>query len=159
MTVADRFGVNLLRCRRRVRLSQEELAVAADLHRTAIGKLENGERVPRIDTLVRLCGALETDAADLLTGIGWEPVETVEPAVTLWIMAKRSKKPADLNRLAAAIVGEATDEQPQEPESQQVRAGRNGGLKGGKVRAKRLSPAKRSEIARAAALARWKGST
>lgn len=25
-------------------------------------------------------------------------------------MAKRSKKPADLNRLAAAIVGEATDD-------------------------------------------------
>jgi hypothetical protein len=27
-------------------------------------------------------------------------------------MAKRSKKPADLNRLAAAIVDEATDETP-----------------------------------------------
>lgn len=48
-------------------------------------------------------------------------------------MAKQSKKPADLNRLAAAIVGEATDETPQEPESQQVVAGRSGGLKGGKA--------------------------
>jgi transcriptional regulator with XRE-family HTH domain len=74
VTVADRFGANLRRCRRRVRLSQEELAVAAGLHRNAIGKLENGERVPRIDTLVKLCGALETDAADLLRGIVWEPV-------------------------------------------------------------------------------------
>jgi transcriptional regulator with XRE-family HTH domain len=74
VTVADRFGVNLRRCRRRVRLSQEELAVAADLHRTAIGKLENGERVPRIDTLVKLCGALELDATDLLAGIAWEPI-------------------------------------------------------------------------------------
>jgi hypothetical protein len=71
-------------------------------------------------------------------------------------MAKQSKKPADLNRLAAAIVGEATDETPQEPESQQVAAGRSGGLKGGKKRAESLSPAKRSEIARRAALARWK---
>jgi transcriptional regulator with XRE-family HTH domain len=74
VTVADRFAANLRRCRRRVRLSQEELAFAADLHRNAIGKLENGERVPRIDTLVKLCAALETDAADLLTGIAWEPV-------------------------------------------------------------------------------------
>ena len=41
-------------------------------------------------------------------------------AATLEAMAKQSKKPADLNRLAAAIVGDATDETPQEPESQQV---------------------------------------
>lgn len=71
-------------------------------------------------------------------------------------MTKRSKKPADLNRLAAAIVGEATDETPQEPESQQARAGRAGGVKGGKARAKNLSSQRRREIARAAAEARWK---
>ena len=70
-------------------------------------------------------------------------------------MAKQSKKPADLNRLAASIVGDATDEAPQEPESRQAKAGRAGGLKGGKERAKRLSAKKRSEIARAAAQARW----
>jgi len=70
-------------------------------------------------------------------------------------MAKRSKKPADLNRLAAAIVDEATDETPQKPESQHARAGRSGGLKGGKARAKRLSPNERSEIAKKAAAARW----
>jgi hypothetical protein len=73
-------------------------------------------------------------------------------------MPKRSKKPADLNRLAAAIVDEATDETPQEPESQQVRAGRAGGRKGGKVRARRMSAKERSESARKAAQARW-GST
>jgi hypothetical protein len=73
-------------------------------------------------------------------------------------MEKRSKKPADLNRLAAAIVGDATDETPPEPESQQARAGRSGGLRGGKERAKRLSPSERSEIARKAAAARWKKS-
>ena len=44
-------------------------------------------------------------------------------------MAKRSKKPADLNRLAAAIVGDATDETPQKPESQQVRAERAAAIK------------------------------
>jgi hypothetical protein len=70
-------------------------------------------------------------------------------------MEKHSKKPADLNRLAAAIVGEATDETPQEPESQQVKAGRAGGTKGGNARASKLSAARRSEIAREAARARW----
>jgi hypothetical protein len=71
-------------------------------------------------------------------------------------MAKRSRKPADLNRLAAAIVDEAVDETPQEPESQQTRAGRLGGNKGGRVRAERLSPEERSEAARKAAEARWR---
>lgn len=70
-------------------------------------------------------------------------------------MAKRSKKPADLNRLAAAIVDEAVDETPQEPESQQARAGRVGGRKGGSVRASRMSPEERSAAARKAAEARW----
>lgn len=71
-------------------------------------------------------------------------------------MAKRSKKPADLNRLAAAIVGEATDETPPEPESKRAKAGRIGGLKGGIQRSKQLSPERRSEIAREAANARWR---
>lgn len=74
-------------------------------------------------------------------------------------MAKRSKKPADLNRLAAAIVGEAIDETPPKPESAEVVAGRTGGLKGGVERAKRLSPKRRSEIARKAAHTRWKRSS
>jgi hypothetical protein len=70
-------------------------------------------------------------------------------------MAKQSKKPADLNRLAAAIVGDATDETSPAPESQQARAGRAGGVKGGKSRAETLTPERRREIAKAAASARW----
>lgn len=74
-------------------------------------------------------------------------------------MAKRSKKPADLNRLAAAIVGEATDETPhpvhQQKDPAAVELGRKGGLKGGKARAAKLTPAQRSEAARRAAKARW----
>jgi hypothetical protein len=70
-------------------------------------------------------------------------------------MAKRSKKPADLNRLAAAIVDEATDEAPAEAENQHATAGRLGGRKGGKVRAERMTPAQRSEAAQRAAKARW----
>jgi hypothetical protein len=70
-------------------------------------------------------------------------------------MPKRSKKPADLNRLAAAIVEEATDETPQEPESAQVLARRAGGAKGGRTRAKRMTSAQRSAAARKAAKARW----
>lgn len=70
-------------------------------------------------------------------------------------MAKRSKKPADLNRLAAAIVDDATSEVPPAPESPQARAGRAGGAKGGRARAERMSADERRESARKAAQARW----
>lgn len=65
------------------------------------------------------------------------------------------KRPRDPNQLAKSIVdiatGEATDKTPLE-------SARKGGLKGGKARAKALSPAERSEIAQIAANARWKKS-
>lgn len=60
---------------------------------------------------------------------------------------------ADLNRLAHRLVKEATGERD-EPSQAQIN-GHNGGLKGGKARAKKLSPEQRSEIARKAAKARW----
>ena len=80
------------------------------------------------------------------------------PVATLSPMPKKSRKPADLNRLAAAILDDATDETAQEPESPQVRSGREGGAKGGQKRAETLSPERRTEIARAAAEARWERS-
>lgn len=72
-------------------------------------------------------------------------------------MPNRSgKRPADLNRLAASLVDDATDETPEpDGESPHARAGRLGGLNGGKARANKLSPGERSEIARRAARARW----
>lgn len=67
------FGGNLRRCRRRAAISQEELGARASLHRTEIGLLERGERVPRIDTLVKLACALSIRPEDLLKGIAWKP--------------------------------------------------------------------------------------
>jgi transcriptional regulator with XRE-family HTH domain len=71
--IAERFGRNLLRCRRLAALSQEELSERACLHRTEIGHLERGLRVPRIDTLVKLSGSLEAPADQLLDEITWVP--------------------------------------------------------------------------------------
>jgi hypothetical protein len=73
---------------------------------------------------------------------------------------RSSKRPRDLNALAAAIVGEATGEENperQEPEKNPaaVELGRRGGLKGGPARATKLSATKRSQIAKKAAEARW----
>ncbi|HMI82059.1 MAG TPA: helix-turn-helix transcriptional regulator [Solirubrobacterales bacterium] len=71
--VAVRFGRNLFRCRRRAAMSQEELGNLASLHRTEIGMLEHGTRLARVDTLMKLVGALEVSPAELLEGIHWTP--------------------------------------------------------------------------------------
>jgi hypothetical protein len=62
----------------------------------------------------------------------------------------------DLNRMAARIVQESTEDTPAKTPAQT--SGRSGGLKGGKARAEKLTPEKRSEIARNAARARWSSS-
>lgn len=69
--IGVRFGENLRRARKRARLSQEALGRGAGLHRTEIGFLEQGQRRPRIDTLVKLACSLEVPADELLDGIDW----------------------------------------------------------------------------------------
>jgi transcriptional regulator with XRE-family HTH domain len=71
--IAARFGENLTLYRRRVGLSQEELGFRASLHRTEIGQLERGVRLPRIDTLIKLAGSLSIPPGDLLKGVAWTP--------------------------------------------------------------------------------------
>jgi transcriptional regulator with XRE-family HTH domain len=71
--VAVYFGKNLLACRKRAGISQEELGLCASLHRTEVGLLERGARVPRIDTLIKLASALSMPPAELLDGIDWKP--------------------------------------------------------------------------------------
>jgi transcriptional regulator with XRE-family HTH domain len=74
--IAALFGENLARCRKRADMSQEELGVRASLHRTEISQLERGLRVARIDTLVKLAGALGVAPSELIEGIDWSPGST-----------------------------------------------------------------------------------
>jgi transcriptional regulator with XRE-family HTH domain len=69
--VADRFAENLIVWRKSADLSQEELGFLSNLHRTEIGALERG-RLPRIDTLLKLAGALEVTPNELLQGMTWK---------------------------------------------------------------------------------------
>jgi len=69
-------------------------------------------------------------------------------------------KRLDLNQIAASIVSQTTGPGPKakaEPEKNPaaIALGRLGGLKGGKARAEKLSPARRKQLARKAAKARW----
>jgi hypothetical protein len=76
-------------------------------------------------------------------------------------MHKRSSKlKKDVNQIAAEILAAAIGELPEETAKGKknpaaVALGRLGGQKGGKARADALSPAKRKQIAKKAAAARW----
>lgn len=82
--------------------------------------------------------------------------------------SKKKKKRPDINELASEIVNQATikDKETKAPDQNEggknpaaVALGRLGGLKGGKARAKKLTAEQRREIARKAALARWRKSS
>jgi transcriptional regulator with XRE-family HTH domain len=64
-----RFGRNLKQAREDRRWTQEDLAHAAGLHATEVGRLERGDREPRLSTMVRLARALKLTAADLVADV------------------------------------------------------------------------------------------
>lgn len=73
MTPQERFSVNLRQARIKAEISQEALGEACELHRTEISLLERAGREPRLATIVKLAGALNTTPGDLCEGISWNP--------------------------------------------------------------------------------------
>ena len=71
---------------------------------------------------------------------------------------KRPKRPRDPAQLAKLMIdiasGEVEDQKPRRSPASEF--ARQGGLKGGRIRAEKLSPSERRKIAKAAAAARWK---
>ncbi len=59
----------MLKARRRAAFSQEELGAMASLHRTEIGLVESGRRLPRLIKLAP--SALGIGAGELLEGVDW----------------------------------------------------------------------------------------
>ena len=72
-------------------------------------------------------------------------------------MLKSKKKEHDFSVTAFRVVQEATEQSEPKPAKafDPVALGRLGGLKGGKARAEILTPERRTEIAKKAALTRW----
>lgn len=72
-------------------------------------------------------------------------------------MKKRPRDPAQLAKLMIDIAsGEVEDREPTPEEQGKNPAAAALGRKGGAARAKSMSPEKRAEIARRAAVSRWK---
>lgn len=63
------FGGNVRKLREGRKLSQEDLAEEADLHRTYIGGIERGERNVGVENVVRLAEALGVPPGRLFSGL------------------------------------------------------------------------------------------
>lgn len=117
--LARHFGANVRRVRREAGISQEELGSRSGLHRTEVGLLERGARVPRIDTLLKLAAGLGVRVeCPLFDGIVWkagttttlpgsfafpEPEELIERAAAL-----RARQPEESD--AVGLVREGREE-------------------------------------------------
>jgi transcriptional regulator with XRE-family HTH domain len=76
MKPRERFAINLRKARLKKGISQEELGFRCELHRTEISLLERGGREPRLGTIVKLAGSLDTTIAELCYGVSWAPGKT-----------------------------------------------------------------------------------
>lgn len=72
MELVERFADNLRRTRLEKGLTQEGLAEACQLHRTHISLLEKAKRDPKLTTIAKLAGGLDTTPSHLLRGLDGE---------------------------------------------------------------------------------------
>ena len=78
LTVA--FGERLIVARFNCgRIGQEAVAERAEICRTQMTALENGRQMPRLETAVKLAGAVGLSAAELLGPIRWVPAARGKP--------------------------------------------------------------------------------
>lgn len=78
LAAAQQFGRCVAERRRQIGLTQEGTAERAGLHRTEVALIERGGRMPRLDTIVKLGGALEIESCRLLAGMAWKLEEPKE---------------------------------------------------------------------------------
>lgn len=63
----DSLSENIKSKRKKLGISQEELAHRCGLHRTYVGAVERGERNVTLSSLEALAAALETSSSDLIS--------------------------------------------------------------------------------------------
>lgn len=73
LTIVERFAWNLRRIRAKQSISQIDLGIRTNMHRTEVSLLERAKREPRMGTLLKLAAVLEVPLGDLLEGIEWQP--------------------------------------------------------------------------------------
>jgi transcriptional regulator with XRE-family HTH domain len=85
--VLDRFAGKVVELRQEAGLTQADVGRLAGIDRTAVSLLEGRLRLPRLDTILRIAGAFETEPWELMEGLEW----TLDPA--LWARISRLPEP------------------------------------------------------------------
>ncbi|WP_445151326.1 helix-turn-helix domain-containing protein [Baekduia sp. Peel2402] len=67
----DAFAANLVRRRRALGLTQDDVAVGAMMDQSQYSRIERARVDPSIRTLTRVARALRTTPAELLIGVQW----------------------------------------------------------------------------------------
>ncbi|TMK57409.1 MAG: transcriptional regulator [Actinobacteria bacterium] len=72
-TMGERFGANVVWLRIEAGLQQQELAARIGMRRQVLSKIERGEQVPRLDTILVLAAGLEVSTCQLVAWLWWDP--------------------------------------------------------------------------------------
>jgi transcriptional regulator with XRE-family HTH domain len=85
--LALRFGRNVALYRQLQRFSQEVVAERGEIHRTQMTLFETGQRLPRLDTVIKLASALNLTLPELLEGIRWQQPTVGSPG--RWVISDK----------------------------------------------------------------------
>jgi transcriptional regulator with XRE-family HTH domain len=104
--VSGILRANLRKLRERRELTQAELGKRAGLQPASVSHFETGQRVPSLETLVRLADALEVTVDVLL---GRAPVEAAAQVDPVFLRASQADAQTleTVRRVAAAILADA----------------------------------------------------
>jgi transcriptional regulator with XRE-family HTH domain len=64
--LAEKFGSNMRRIRKNKGISQDKLALSADIDRSYVGRIERGEVNITLEKAYKIASVLECDIQDLL---------------------------------------------------------------------------------------------
>lgn len=79
-----RMGMRIRQVRKAKGWSQEELAKKCGISMSFLGHIERGTRIMSLETFVSICGALETEADEML----WGEVRPSGAVLELWAPPK-----------------------------------------------------------------------
>jgi transcriptional regulator with XRE-family HTH domain len=77
-TIGRAFGIKLSAAREKAQLTQEELGHLSTVNRSEISQLELGRHTPRLDTVVKLAGALNVEPCELIGNLRFRPPQVAE---------------------------------------------------------------------------------
>lgn len=94
-SIAKNLGNNIKKIRLEKGLSQEHLALRAGIHPAYLGRLERGEKCPTLDTVFKICEALDVPVADLISFANFEDKTSADKKTVDEVIEKLPKTKQD----------------------------------------------------------------